>query len=339
MPFVPERPYQESRLTLLGDLFNGATAFGVRPITTPPSERLTAQANALAAQVIESFPRPLARRFALPLRHGRKDVKNETTSRRSRVDAVGNAEERTPLCEVPIHQLAEVANTARQAVELYDEQSIRVAVVEKREGPLQFRTIHRPGTETRIRHDLDELQIHGVGVGGELLALRVQGNALVRLTLTRHPDVPDDPGFHEYQCISKCDAASPGRSLRRRTPPSPLDALQRPGPVSTPIRGPKRRQNALGTLSWTRQDSPADPSRRPPVVGDVGPFETAAWEGAHDGEWDGTATPRPFATPHACADRAVAHYALTTVVALTLEIDSRRDRSERASSVVASRRD
>lgn len=120
--------------SLLSDAQHETAAVLVEVVGTFPAEGLAAEEDALGAKQGEGVTGALGGGFALPLGDGGEDVEDETTAGGASVDGVVDGEQREAGGEVVVDQVAEVADVAREAVELGDEQAVGVAGVEDGES-------------------------------------------------------------------------------------------------------------------------------------------------------------------------------------------------------------
>lgn len=107
----------------VGSLLATAAATLVHGFTSAPSEGFAAKTHAFGTEVGESIAGALSSGLALPLTDGAEHVEHESTGSGACVDGVRDGEEREARGEVAVDEFAEVADAAREAIELRDDEA------------------------------------------------------------------------------------------------------------------------------------------------------------------------------------------------------------------------
>ncbi len=103
--------------------------------------RAAARVLALRLLVLHRGRRPLADGLALPLADRGHHVEHHPAGRAARVDLLADREQRAlAIAEVAVDEVAQVADAAREPVELHDEQRIGLARAQHAERALERRT-------------------------------------------------------------------------------------------------------------------------------------------------------------------------------------------------------
>jgi hypothetical protein len=159
--------------------------------------------------VLHGNGRSLSDRLALPLADRCEQVQHHPPGGGASVDLAVHAKQRAlAVSKVGVHEIAEIANGAREAIELHDQQSLGRARLERSQSSGQSRPLKRLRAGAAVNDDLGNLEVVNLGVCLDLLALRLQRDAVVRPACRLRPgdtlsfSLPSPIRVPETKCIT-----------------------------------------------------------------------------------------------------------------------------------------